>query len=166
MAEQSPAFNEKLKNKGFFNFNELYNFCFMWFKDEGYTIFENEYSEKLTGGGKEIVIKWEAKKKISDYYRNIISVNWRIIGLQDAEVERDRKKEKTNKGDLTMEIKALLERDYEDRWEGSPTYKFMRGIFDKYISRTTKEAYEDRLTEKAVSYTENVKGFLNLEAKK
>lgn len=166
MAEKSPAFKEKLKNKGFFNFNELYQFCYSWFRDEGYTIFENEYSEKLASNGKEIVIKWEAKKKISDYYRNIIEVKWRIIGLQDAEIERDGKKEKTNKGDLTMEIDAQLERDWEERWEKTPIYKFFRGIYDNYITRSTREAYEDRLTSKAVSYTENVKAYLNLEGKK
>jgi hypothetical protein len=138
----------------------------MWFKDEGYSIFENEYSEKLTGGGKEVVIKWECKKKISDYFRNIIEVKWRIIGLQDAEIERDGKKEKTHKGDLSMEINGQLERDWEERWEKNPTYKFFRGIYDAYITRSTREQYEDRLTAKAVSYTEAVKAFLNLEGKK
>lgn len=166
MGEKSPAFGEKLKHKGFFNFNELYNFCFMWLKDEGFTVFENEYSEKLTGGGKEIVIKWEARKKITDYFRNIIEIKWRIIGLQDAEVEIDGKKIKTNKGDLTMEINGLLEKDWEDRWEKNPTYKFFRAVYDNYIIRSTREEYEDRLTAKAVSYTENVKGFLNLEGRK
>jgi hypothetical protein len=166
MGEKSPAFGEKLKHKGFFNFSELYSFCYMWFKDEGYTVFENEYSEKLTAGGKEVVIKWDAKKKITDYFRNIIEVRWRIIGLQDAEIEIDGKKIKTNKGDLTMEIKGDLERDWEEKWEKNPTYKFFRSVYDNYITRSTRETYEDRLTAKAVSYTENVKAFLNLEGKR
>jgi hypothetical protein len=166
MAEQTLAFKEKLKHVGFFTFKDLYNYCYEWLKDEGYLIFELEYTEKNTSFGKEIIIKWEAKKKISDYYRNIIKCNWHILGMNDAEVERNGKKEKTNKGEVKIEFNSFIEKDYENRWEDKPYLKFMRAIYDKYIMRTTFDLYEDRLAADTLTYVENIKAFLLLEGRK
>jgi len=166
MGEITQVFEQKVKHKGFFNFKELYNFCYEWLKDDHYNVSEDEYTEKISQAGKEIVIKWKAKKNISDYFRNVISLKWHIITMTDAEVEIDGEKKKTNKGDLGIEIKAELERDYEKRWEDKPFYKFFRGIYDKYIIRTTREQYENNLKEKAGDFFEQIKGFLVLEGRK
>lgn len=166
MAEKSPTFEEVIKHKGFFNYADLYNFCYNWFKDQGYRVEESNYVEKLSGFGKEIQIEWKAKKKISDYYRNIIEVKWHILGLNDAEVEVEGKKTKTNKGDLKIKIGADLERDYEDNWDKKPMWKFLRGIYDKYIMRTTQDEYEGRLASKATAFAEDLKAFLNLEGRR
>ena len=58
MADKSEVLNQKLKQKGFFNFTELYNFCFNWLEDEGYNVKEKEYTEKIKSDGKELIIKW------------------------------------------------------------------------------------------------------------
>lgn len=165
MSEFNQVFEEKLKHKGFFNFQDFYNFCYGWLRDEGYDVIESEYNEKITAGGKEIVLKWKAIKKVTDYFRNVIEINWRIIGLQDAEVERDGKKEKTNKGDLEMKFKGTLERDWEHRWESTPTYKFMRSIYDKYIVKSTTDQWEDKVIEKCVGFVDQIKAYLALEVK-
>jgi len=163
---KSIVYQEEVKSKGYFNYSELYNFCFNWLKDEGYMIREEKYQEKLTGGGKDIEIKWVATKKVTDYFRNSITLNWQIIAMNDAEVERNGKKEKTNKGDLKIKFTAELERDYERRWETNPTNKFFRGIYDRYIIKSTIDQYEDRLWSKVESFIENTKAFLSLEGKK
>ncbi|MDO8517053.1 MAG: hypothetical protein Q7S33_02910 [Nanoarchaeota archaeon] len=166
MAEKNEIAKQELKHKGFFNFAELYTFCFEWLKDEGYKISEDNYTEKIAGNGKEIKLKWVAKKKISDYFRNEIELSWHVLGLTDAEIERDGKKEKTNKGELKIVFRGILVRDYESRWEDNPSYKFFRGIYDKYIIRTTMEEYEDKLKEKTENFVEQVKSFLTLEGKR
>jgi len=166
MPEKSQVFEQKVKHKGFFDFRELYNFCYEWLKDEHFNVAEEEYTEKISSIGKEIVIKWTAKKKISDYFRQVVSLKWHIIGMADAEVEVSGKKQKTNKGDLKIEIKAELERDYEKRWEDKPLNKFFRGIYDRYIIRTTIDEYETRLIEKSDSYYNQIKSFLVLEGHK
>ena len=166
MAEKNEILKQELKHKGFFNFAELYNFCFEWLKDEGYKLSEDKYLEKISANGKEIKLQWTAKKKISDYFRNDIELKWHILGLTDAEIERDGKKEKTNKGELKIVFSGILVRDYEARWEDNPTYKFFRGIYDKYIIRTTMEEYEDKLKDKTETFIEQVKSFLALEGKR
>jgi hypothetical protein len=165
MGEEKEVYSEKLKHKGFFKYSDLYNFCFNWFKDEGYKVSEKEYTEKV-GGGKEIQIKWEAGKKVTDYYKYIIEAKWHILGLVDAEAEQNGKKVKTNSGEVKIEVKAKLKRDYEETWDKSPFYKFLRGIYDKYIMRTTEDAHETELTAKAEKFVEETKAYLNLEGMK
>lgn len=162
MAEKNNVLESSIKHKGFFNFTELYNFCYNWFKDNKYHLSEDEYTEKLQANGKEIVIKWTAKKKVSDYFREVITAKWHILGLVDAEVEVNGKKEKTNKGEVKIKVSADLEKDYEENWTKTPFYKFLRGTYEKYIMRKTIDLYEDRLEEKAVEFCEDVKAFLNL----
>jgi len=141
---------------------DLYNFCFNWLKDEGYKLKEEEYTEKITSFGKEIILKWEASKKITDYFKHVIKVEWHILGMKDAEVEQDGKKVSTNKGEVKITIKATLVRDYEERWEDRPFYKFLRGVYEKYIIRETREEYESDLENKAKEYIKEIKAFLNL----
>ena len=162
MAQKNEVFKQVVKKKGFWNYTELYIFCFDWLKRENYHIVENEYIEKMTDFGKEIMLDWTASRKVTDYYKNVINVRWHILGMNSAEVERDGKKEKTNKGEVKITISADLVKDYEARWEDKPLWKFLRGVYDKYIIRTTTEEYEHRLEEKATEYAGDVKGFLEL----
>lgn len=166
MPEKSTVLEETVKHKGFFNYSELYTFMYQWLKDEGYLVKEEEYQEKLTAGGKEIRIKWTAIKKVTDYFLNSITVKWHIIAMNDAEIERDGKKEKTNKGDLKLVFIAELVRDYEKRWESSAFYKFLRGLYDRYIVKNNIDEFEDRLWDKLEGYIEQTKAFLVLEWRK
>ncbi len=162
MAEKDNVFEQDFKQKGFFNYVELYNFCFNWFKEHRYKILEDSYTEKLQGNGKEILIKWTALKKVSDYFKEEIKISWHILGLTDAEVMVGDKKEKTNKGEVKIKIAADLIRDYEENWDKTAFYKFIRGIYDKYIIRNTKDLYEDRLADAAREFYNDAKAFLNL----
>jgi hypothetical protein len=165
MAEKSEVYKGVVKHKGFWNYSEIYKFAYAWLKDEGYNISEDNYTEKVTSFGKEIAIKWTSKKKVSDYFRNIITVSWHILGMTDSEIERAGKKEKTNKGEIKLTFTATLERDYEKRWEDKPFWKMMRGVYDKYVIRTTMDEYEDRLQSKVLKFIEETKSFLQLEGK-
>jgi hypothetical protein len=166
MGEEKGVLKQVVKHKGFFNYSELYNFCYNWFKNEGFLLVEKEYVEKLGSGGKEVTIKWSAFRKVTDYYQNFIDVNWHILGMSDAEVEENGKKVKTNKGEVKLTIDAKLKKDWEETWDKQPFYKFLRGIYDRYIMRTTEDEYEVRLIEKTEEFVEDTKAFLNLEGKR
>jgi hypothetical protein len=165
MAEKKEVYKQKVKQTGYWNYRELYNFCFNWLKDEGYNLKEKEYFEKISGAGKEIILTWEASKNITDYFKQVIEIKWHILGMIDTEVEQDGKKVSTNKGEVGITIKADLVRDYENRWEDRPYYKFLRGVYEKYIIRTTVDEYEDDLEDKAKEYLKEIKAFLNLSGR-
>ncbi len=66
MAElKSTKLKTKIKKKGTFNYKDFYNFTYSWLKDRGYSVKENEYTEKNDGGAKELQLKWVAGKKVT-----------------------------------------------------------------------------------------------------
>ena len=165
MPERSNVLSQIVKQVGIFNFKDLYNFCYQWFLDEGYLLSEDRYEEKMSDAGKEVKIKWTARKKVTDYFQNEIEMKWHILYMTDVEIERGKKKEKTNKGEVRFDIKADLVKDYELKWEDKPALRFLRGVYDKYIIRSTIDEYEDRLFDRVNSLISEVKAFLQLEGK-
>ncbi len=108
------------------------------------------------------MISWEADKKVTDYFKYVIALDWHILGMKDAEVELDGKKVKTNKGELEIVFKGTIVRDYESRWEDKPLHKFLRGAYENYIIRTTIDEYEDGLDEDTKNLISDLKAFLRI----
>ena len=167
MAEETPVFKGKLKHSGMFDFKELYRFCYSFWKEtKEYFILEKAYGEKITATGKEIEIEWEAMKKVSDYFKLIIGMKWRIVGMTEVEAEREGKKVKISKGDIEIAVTSKLIRDYEGKWEASAFWKFSRSIYDKYIIKNKIEEMEDKIFGDSDEFLAQVKAFLSLEAKR
>ncbi|NPE26688.1 hypothetical protein HNV12_01640 [Methanococcoides sp. SA1] len=162
MAQKKLIYSETLSQVGYWKYDDVYTMLFNWIKDNGYNLSENMYKEKLSGGGKEIIIGWEAGKKITDYFKYQLVLDWHILGMKDAEVEIDGKKTKTNKGELEIRFKANIIKDYEERWEDKPVHKFLRGVYEKYIIRTTIDEYEDDLEDQAKELISDLKAFLRI----
>jgi hypothetical protein len=168
MTEKKLEFEQTIKFNGIFSYKDLYEFCYSWLKEEeGYKVKEEEYSEKIGDRGKDIDIVWKAEKKLSDYYKLHIETKWKILGLSDVTAEIDGKQEKSNKGNLKIAIKGFFERDYGSKWEKEPKFlrKMVRDIYDNYINKQKDELLK-AFVKKVDSFAEDVKGFLNIEAKK
>ena len=163
MVEKDNVFSGKVKHTGIFEFKELYRFCYTWLVDQGYFLVEKSYSEKIQATGKEIEIKWEAYRKISDYFRFVLKVDWRILGMTAVEVEENGKKLKMNKGNTELKVSAVLEKDYEHRWENNAFSKFLRGMYDKYIIRGRIDQYEEKIFSEADEFITQAKSFLAIE---
>ncbi len=163
MAEKDVVVKRKLRHKGIFDFKETYNFGYSWLTDNDYDLTEKNYTEKVTDRGKEVVIEWEALRKISDYFRFQIKANWRVLGMNDIEVEEEGKKVGMQKGDVTIRFSGILIKDYENRWEGNPFFKFLRGLYERYIIRSRIEKYEDKLFGEVDELIAEMRAFLALK---
>ena len=166
MAEYDKIAATKVKHDGIFDFKEVYRFLYTLASDLEYEIEERTYSEKNTVKGKEIEVHWIVKRKISDYFRFRIKVDWLILGMSEVEVTREGIKTKMNKGSLEINFTSFLEKDYENRWEASALMKFLRGLYDNYIIRGRILGYEDKILEEMNEQVEQLKAFLILEGKK
>ncbi|MCS7134705.1 MAG: hypothetical protein NZ889_02505 [Candidatus Pacearchaeota archaeon] len=166
MSEVYPVYETKIANSGIFNFKEVYNFLFEWFRSLEYVVLEQKYSEKIRPTGKEIGISWLCLKKINDYVRFRVKVSITIANLVEVEITEEGIKLKKDKGDIEIKFSGHLEKDYENKWEANPITKFLRGIYDKYIIRSKLEAYEDKLAEEIEESSEQIKAFLALEGRK
>ena len=164
MGQKKEVYKGKLTQVGYWKYEELYTMLFNWLKDHGYGVSEDLYKEKLSGGGKEVIIAWEASKGVTDYFKYKIMLDWHILGMKDAEVEIDGKKTKTNKGEVEIVFKGVIVKDYEKRWEDKPFYKFLRGIYENYIIRTTIDEYEEDLEDDVRDIISDAKAFLRIPA--
>ncbi len=166
MSEKDTIFSGKIKQAGLFNFKDFYSFVYEWLEEDGYFVVEKQYSEKIAGDSKDIEIRWEARKKVSDYFRFTIKIDWRILGMKSVEAQKGDKKIKTNTGILEIKFTGVLERDHEGQWETNAFMKFLRGVYDRYIIRSRIEDYEGKLYDETQEIVDQCKAFLVLETKK
>jgi len=166
MAEKDKVLAEKVKHSGIFSFSELYEYLYDWFSDESYKIREKKYTEKIMGDTKTIEIEWENERKISDYFKFQIKLAWLITGLKKIEVKKEDQKVTMNSGTVEIKFSAMIIKDYESRWENQPFWKFLRGVYDRYIIRTRIDYYEDRVEDDLREIVAQTKAFLALESRK
>ena len=166
MAEKNTQYSEKLKHKGNFIFKDIYTYTYEWLIGEGYEVAEKKYSEEIESDAKKLEIEWEAKKKVSDYFRFIIKIDWKVLRMKEIEVVKEGKKIKMNSGQIELGVKGILVKDYENRWEDHPFWKFLRGVYDRYIIKSRIIEYESKIIEEASEFVDQCKAFLVLEGKK
>lgn len=167
MAEKDVIIKEKLKYTGYGDFKDIYNYAHDWLKGELYSVTEDNYGEKIKGNSKELDIAWKASKKLTDYFKVEMDVKWKVLGMEDVEVEIDGKKKKMNKfAEIKIELKGSLVRDHSNQWNKSATTKFFKEIYNKYVipSRTTQ--MEDKIEDDVKNLKDEIKAFLELSGKR
>lgn len=166
MVERDRVLKGKVKQSGIFNFAELYEFLYDYLNDENYKVVEKKYSEKILGDSKQVEIDWECKRKISDYFQFLIRLQWQVTGLKKIEVKKEDQKVTMNSGTVEIKYEAVLLKDYENRWENQAFWKFLRGVYDRYIIRNRSDQYEDKIEEEMRDLMAQTKAFLALEARR
>jgi hypothetical protein len=165
MSERDILYKGKVKQRGIFNYSDFYNFAYDWLREEDYDVTEKTYSEKVQGDSKDVNIIWEADRKISDYFKFRIKMNCNVWGMKKIKVKKDGKEISMDSGLIEVKFQVMLIKDYEDRWENSPLWKFLRGIYERYIIKTRVEEYEDKAIEELNEFIAEIKAFLAIEAK-
>ncbi len=146
-----------IDKEGKLNVQQLYKTLRAWFNANKYFILEKEYKDVLKIGSTELNIVWEAIKKADDYTKLKIRV---VLTGSDI-----KKTESNNivEGSMNIKFESLLETDYEDKWERTPLFKFIRALFDKFGKESTRSSYENELKEATYDLHNKVKSFLSLE---
>jgi hypothetical protein len=166
MAEKDTVFESKVKYKGIFNFKDFYEFCHGWLVEEkGFELIEKEYSEKLNGPVKNIDVKWQATKKITDYFKFEVNIEFKILAMSEVEINQGGAKIKTNKGEVSLKVKGVLIRDYDGKFESSARMKLWRGIYEKWIIASRIDQFEEVLIGICDGFLSQAKAFLDLESK-
>ena len=166
MVEKDVIIKEKLDHSGVFSFSEFYEYAHSWFKNELYGVVEEKYSEKVSDKGRDIDIEWRAMKKVSDYFKLEHTIKMNIKGLIDVEVEIGGKRKKMNKGSIAMEIKGILVKDWESKWDTNAFFRMLREVYNKYIIPGRVDAMEDKVMDDVRTFKEEIKAFLELTGKR
>lgn len=167
MAEKDTVFSSKMKYGGIFNFKDFYKFCYDWLTEElGFGVSESEYEEKIGGNTKDMLIKWEGQRELTDYFRFDVKVEFRITNLSKVELNRDGRKIKANEGSVTLKLKGILVRDYKGKFEVSASKKFMRSVYEKWIIPSRIEEFEGKIAGNCDEFLSQAKAFLDLEGER
>lgn len=167
MAEKEVVFSSAVKYNGIFSFKDFYQFCYDWLTEEtGLYVAEDKYKEKLSGDSKEIVVEWTGQLKLTDYFRFDAKVKFRILNLKEVEVAQGNNKFKTNKGSIKTNVKGILVRDYDGKFEKSGTQKFLRAVYEKWIIPSRIEQMEDKIINDLDEFLGQAKAYLDLEGRK
>lgn len=166
MAEKDLIIKEKIENSGLFEFSKLYSFAHTWWKNEGYGVVEDKYSEKISGTSRDLTIEWKITKDLSDYFKFEIKVKIEVTGMTEVEAEIDGEKRKMNKGKVSIEISSNLIKDRKNKWENSSFNKFLRDVYNKYVIKERVDSIEDKLKGDTKEFKEEVKKFLELTGKR
>jgi len=167
MTEKDTIFSSSIKYNGVFSFTDFYKFCYDWLKEEtDLDISEDKYVEKLSGDSKNINIEWTGTRKVTDYFKFEIKVNFEIIGLTKVEIVQNNTKIKTNKGGVKVGVKGTLIRDYQGKFETTAFKKFLRSIYEKWVITSRIEQMEEKLIGDSDEFLSQSKAYLDLEGKR
>ena len=166
MVEKDTILKEKIWFVGIAHLKDYYEYAYEWLKDEEYLIVEEKYKETVKGDEKELEIKWKADKKITDYFRIVLELKWKVLGMRDVEVEINGKKRKMQDcAELTIDIKGILEKDYTNKWGAKGYHKFLRELYQKYEIPKRTEEMELKVIEIVQLFKEEMKSYLDLSGK-
>ena len=136
----------RIKWKDIFNVKMFYRAMHFWFEEFHYTDmeedsehYETQYFEKINVyGDKELWLRWRPQKVINNYFKYHIDLYYHFLYLVPTEVVRDGKKFKKDvyKGEVEVWVTALLELDWQNKWEKHWFLKRFHKLFKNRIFRT------------------------------
>lgn len=162
MADRMEVIKERFEVYGLVDFKGIYSFANNWLVEDDFTVAEETYTERLLGNAKELNIQWKAFKEYSDYFKAELRIKFDVKNLKDVEVEIDGKKKKMNDGRVWMEIKGLLVKDMESKWDATPFNRFLRDIYNKYIIPSRIDTMEEKVKADVRQYKEALKAYADL----
>jgi hypothetical protein len=163
MAEIKTLIDGKsLSYEGVFSLKELYRIIDKWFKDHGYDKNEIKNWEDVAENEKQIIIEIIPYKKVSDYARIDIRVFMIFSKLSDIEMNKDHLKMKMNKGKAEFYFDAYVVTDYEQKWETTALFYFMKNVFDKFVYRVYTSSYDGEAIRDCTEVENEIRSFLNM----
>ncbi|MFP4112710.1 MAG: hypothetical protein ACLFUO_06985 [Candidatus Woesearchaeota archaeon] len=164
MPERRPVVSGiVIKYSGLFNAKELWKLIENWFDENGYSdrpeVYHDEYVVK---GHKDIEIRYQPYRKVSDYMKLEHRLIIKILDLEKKTITKDGHKIKVDKADLNIRFDSFLNTDYEGRWENTPGFFFIRTLFDKFVFKTYTGKYEQMLGDQVQEMKTLIEKYLNI----
>jgi hypothetical protein len=163
MAEEMMVSKAKASYTGIFSIDDYYKLLFDLFRGLGYDVEENKYSHKTSPTGDEMAIEWNAVKKVDDYSQFKIWAKTEVKDLEKVQVQIGGMQSVKNKGMCSLEMKAHIITDYENRWEINPVLKFMKGIYDVYFYKSTFDTWKTKVVLDMHTIENEIKSFFNMQ---
>ena len=170
MASKHPAPVTLIKHRGFFSYSQLLQSIRGWYVDDDYEVLDiPSYKQKFpTATGTEHEMKLHAEKNVTEYVKFHIDIFMRVYNMRDIEIIQDGKKMKLQEGQVQIEVKPMLELDWQKRFKGPDQWKKFLGYLDEFyrgyiIKYKIVDYWEDMLLLKSAQLARTIKEALGQE---
>lgn len=160
MSETEPIFQDAVISwSGIIDLPLFYKKIQMWLETKKYKTKELRYAEKIKPNGKQIEIIWESNKSEGNYFKFKQKTSIFLIGVSDAEIERDGKKLKLNKIEARISISSEFTKDAADAYKDRP---YMKKIYETYIYKHKIEEAKIECYKDTSDYIEEIKNYFDM----
>ena len=153
---------QELDYEGVFDLKKLYLELDQYMREHGYDRYEHRNYENVTEKGGEVYMELRPWKRFSDYAKGELVIELHFKNLKDIDIEKDGIKQRLLTGRAHFQFQGRMITDYEDKWESTPVYQFMRTFTDKFVRKTQTGAFEKEIKNDIVKIIEELRAFLNL----
>jgi len=143
---------------------ELYKYLSKWFAERQYDALEIDYTEKILAEGKKLyAFTWMAEKRVDDYTKLVIAIDFKAEA-ENVQVElHDGKKKIAQKGTVTIKLSPYLDKDIEAEWALTKEKAYqtlLREIYDKMIIKGKWAKYQSQLAKDLEHIISDLKTYL------
>ena len=78
-------------------------------------------------------IWWRLYKKINNYYRYRLNINWIVLMATDVEIMHEGRKIKCQTAEITIKIEPVIEVDWKNEWENHWILKYFHNWFRERV---------------------------------
>ena len=154
-----------IKYKGVFDFGALYKMMRAWFEEREFDFDEGRYKHKEKDIGAEIEIDWHAYRSVTEVFQERFHIHFHMWDIREVEIVKEGKKKKVFKGRLMIEIKGIIDLDYQNQFDGSFVKEKWRNFLVDFIYRRDIDTiWGDRLWYVAHKLQQRIKLFLQMES--
>lgn len=136
-ASEEETWPAIVRYDGVFDWDGLYKDLIAHLKRQNYWFYEKLHKHKpWSPTGTELVLKWEATRKLDEYYQYKLKFEWHFMDFQHVDVIRDGKKLTLTKSYFYVDIRGILIQDWqglESGHDAGPVTKFLGKFFRKHV---------------------------------
>jgi hypothetical protein len=155
-----------IRYKGVFDYDGMYKMMHAWLISKRFLFQEDIYKDKVaTAFGNELEIKWSAEKKITEFIKEYIKIEFHLWDFSEVEIIKEGKKMKMAKARMEIKFFAQLELDYSKRFsDGSALSKKMGQFYlQNIIYWDWRIRYANALEYNLYDLHTKVKKYLNMD---
>jgi len=154
----TPGPGLQIRKRGVFDLDKLYQEMTNWFGKNKYDFNEDIHSDKKGDKGKEIIIVLSGEKKVTDYIKCNIKVNFFLKNINKVSKASDN----LEKGSVKITLIAKLVLDYNKKWNKSSFSSFLFKIYNNYIIKKEIGKYKNKLYKEILNLQDVAKEILEL----
>lgn len=154
-----------IRYNGIFDLQQVIIAIKTWYAKHYYDVAEKEHTEAVKPSGKDLVIEFNAMRKVTDYIIYKVDVKILILRSVDVIVETEHGKEKKQQAEVEIQVRSFMQKNYKNtfkRKDESKFQEFLRQVYERFIGRKTLEDYKNKITMESLAFVEEIKEVLNV----